>query len=141
MKACKAATLLWFLLTASVATATPCDPPEAIRFARGQSAAEMHRGIARGDLDCLTFAARADQHLSASISSVEHNVVLQIYRPRWRTTRTENGIGVKGRALPGAGEGSDVSSWSGRLPVTGTYLMVVGTTRGGGDYRLRLRVR
>jgi hypothetical protein len=138
--ACIAAALLAQAFWSAAAIAAPCYAPQAIRFARGQSRAEIRGGIARGELDCLTFAALAGQRLSASVGSVERNVVFQIYRPGWRTTRTDSGFEVAGTALPGAGEGADASSWSGRLPRTGSYLVVVGTTRGSGEYRLHLRI-
>jgi hypothetical protein len=135
-----AAALLAQAIWSAAAIAAPCNAPQAVRFARGQSGVEIRSGIARGEPDCLTLAARAGQRLSASVGSVEHNVVFQIYRPGWRTTRTDSGFAVAGTALPGAGEGADASSWSGRLPTTGSYLVVVGTTRGSGEYRLHLRI-
>lgn len=139
--ACVAIAVLGFALRPAAAAAASCDAPKAVRFARGKSAAQIDGGIARGGLECLTFVARAGQHLSASVVSVEHNVVFQIYRPPWRTTRSDDAFDFAGKALAGASEGADASSWSGRLPRTGSYLVVVGTTRGSGEYRLRLRIR
>jgi len=43
--------------------------------------------------------------------------------------------------LKGAEEGRDAGEWSGRLPTTGPYLLVLGTSRGGGEYRVRVEVR
>jgi hypothetical protein len=137
---CIAAAFLGQAFWSAAAVAAPCNAPRAVRFARGQTAAEIHGGIARGELDCRTFSARGGQHLSASVGSAEHNVVFQIYRPGWRTASNDGGFDVTGTPLPGAGEGDDASSWSGRLPRTGSYLVVLGTTRGGGEYRLRLRI-
>jgi len=135
-----AAAFLLHAFWSAAAVAAPCNAPRAVRFARGQTAAEIRGGIARGELDCRTFTARAGQRLSASVGSVEHNVVFQLYRPGWRTARNDGGFAVAGTALPGAGEGEDASSWSGNLPRTGSYLVVLGTTRGSGEYRLRLRI-
>ena len=37
-------------------------------------------------------------------------------------------------------EGRDASEWSGRLPATGAYLLVLGTSRGGGEYSVHMEV-
>jgi hypothetical protein len=68
------------------------------------------------------------------------NIVLQIYAPPWTITQGTDGIRVNGRALPGAAEGDDAKAWAGRLPASGSYLLVLGTTWGGGDYRLHLGI-
>jgi hypothetical protein len=135
-----AAAFLLHAFWSAATVAAPCNTPRPVRFARGQTAAEVRGGIARGEQDCRTFAARAGQLLSASVGSVEHNVVFQMYRPGWRIARNDGGFEIAGTALPGAGEGDDASSWSGRLPRTGSYLVVLGTTRGSGEYRLHLRI-
>ena len=45
------------------------------------------------------------------------------------------------KALLGAGEGEDCKRWSGVLPDTGTYLVVVGPTRGNATYTLTVAIR
>ncbi len=66
---------------------------------------------------------------------------MQLYRPPWHTRTAEDGLRVTGRALPGAEPGSDATRWSGAVPADGTYLLVIGTSWGGGDYRLRIVIR
>ena len=61
---------------------------------------------------------------------------MQIYRPAWKIAKHDNVFAISGQNLPGTGEGADARSWSGVLPASGTYLVVLGTTRGGGEYRL-----
>ena len=96
----------------------------------------------RGERDCFTVAARAGQRLSISQPGrTETNIVLQLYRPPWQVHRAEDSIEIAGRALPGAAEGADATHWSGILPRSGAYLLVVGTSWGGGEYRLRLVLR
>ena len=68
----------------------------------------------------------------------EGNIVLQLYRPPWTIAPSPDGPVVRGTALKGAEEGRDAGEWSGRLPATGAYLLVLGTSRGGGEYRVRV---
>lgn len=71
---------------------------------------------------------------------VDDNIVFQLYRPPWTIHRTDDIWGFGGSALPGAGEAQDASTWTGTLPEGGRYLLVVGTSRGGGEYRLRIEI-
>ena len=72
----------------------------------------------------------------------EDNAVFQVYTPGARAKRGDYGVEIGGsKALPGAGEGQDAKRWSGVLPVTGTYLVVVGPIRGNATYKLRVTVR
>ncbi|MGH6844072.1 MAG: hypothetical protein ACRECU_04995 [Methylocella sp.] len=126
--------LLWVTVDSSAAT---CDAPAPVTFRPGAFAADVTGGVPRGLADCWTVQARAGQRVSAKVTSPEHNVVFQIYQPGWTTAEGA----PAGQTLPGAGEGQDASVFSGILPETGTYLFVLGTTRGGGDYRLRVKIR
>ena len=136
-----AATLLVGLLFPHHDARAACEPPSEIKFQPGFSTAEPRGGIARGMPDCLTFGARADQLTTVTAESPEQNVVFQIYQPPWTIVHTDYGYSVTGEALRGTEEGKDVSEWSGHLPVTGTYLIILNTTRGGGEYRLRIKIR
>jgi hypothetical protein len=49
-------------------------------------------------------------------------------------------IKIKGIALKGADDGDDAMAWSGTLPQTGRYLIVVGGTRGNASYRLEIAI-
>ena len=128
------------------AAATPafadCENPEPIRFAPGTSAADLDGGLARGDRACFTIAARTGQHVAVTQPNRgEGNIVLQFYRPPWTVTVLPHGPRVSGTALPGAGEGEDAAEWRGTLPATGAYLLVLGTSRGGGEYHVCVEVR
>jgi hypothetical protein len=91
--------------------------------------------------DCLILDARSGQHMTVTVMSPDDAAVFQIYPPPWRYTRNDNGVEVQTRALPGAEEGRDISTWTGRLKVSGTYLIVVNRTRGGGEYRLHIEIK
>jgi hypothetical protein len=131
--------LVWLVWSSVSAAGAPCDNPMPVRFAHGTAEAEISGGIVRGELACFTIEARKGQHMS--LTQPQHdNVVLQLYPPPWTITRGADGIRVNGHAMPGALEGEDVKAWAGRLPATGSYLLVLGTTWGGGKYRLRIGI-
>ncbi len=118
------------------------EPLRAVSFPPGAFSSELRGGIPRGDRDCYTIGARTGQRLSVTQTpGPEDNIVFQIYQPPWKMAKSPDGPQVSGSALTGAGDGDDARSWSGRLPVSGTYLLVLGTTRGGGEYRVRVEIR
>ncbi len=133
------------LLAASVAAfasvAAAQEGPKAIRFARGATSATIEGAVVRGDRDLYTLDARAGQAAQFRISSAERNAVFQIYAPGAVHNLRDGVHEVDGTALPGAGETDDATTWSGRLPATGAYLIVVGGTRGNASYRLAVTVR
>jgi hypothetical protein len=114
---------------------------EPIRFARGASSAEVHAAVVRGERALYSIAARAGQDLSLRLTSVEDNAAVQIYAPGAKLEMRDSILEVVGRALPGAGEGEDATRWMGRLPESGSYLLVVGPTRGNATYTLSVAIR
>ncbi len=134
-------------LFAGLAMAEPalagCDRPVAVRFAPGAFSSELTGGIPRGEVACFTIGAGAGQTLSVTQKpGPDNNIVFQIYQPGWKITRDRDGIyDMAGTALRGAAPGEDTATWSGTLPAKGTYLIVVGTTRGSGGYQLRVEIR
>ena len=134
-------------LIAGLAVAQPalagCDRPVAVRFAPGAFSSELTGGIPRGEVACFTIGAGAGQTLSVTQKpGPDNNIVFQIYQPGWKITRDRDGIyDMAGTPLRGAAPGEDTRTWSGPLPTKGTYLIVVGTTRGGGGYQLRVAIR
>lgn len=102
---------------------------QALQFAPGASSAQVSGAVVRGERDTYLLVARAGQSMRVSISSLEDNAVVVLRLP-----------GQEERYLPGAGDGDDATSWQGRLPVSGTYQLVVGPTRGNTQYRLRVEI-
>ena len=100
----------------------------------------MHGATPAGMPDCFVIDARSGQHMTVTAKSPDDAAVFQIYSPPFRYTRNDHGVEVHTSALPGAEEGRDVSTWSGRLEASGTYLIVVNRTRGGGEYRLHVEI-
>ncbi len=127
---------------ASGARAASCRAPSPVHFAPGATSAELTGGVPRGERDCYTLAALGGQRLAVTQPGRdETNIVLQLYRPPWRIATSAGATTVTGRALPGAGERADARGWSGVLPVSGTYLLVLGTSWGSGEYRVRIAIR
>jgi len=132
-----------FLLAAALlaAPAAAQEHIQPIRFARGASGAEVAGGVVRGQRALFSLEASAGQTLTVRITAPEGNAVFQIWRPGAVPRRQDGMAAVDGTALPGAGEGEDARSWTGRLPASGAYLIVVGGTRGNAEFRLSVTVR
>jgi hypothetical protein len=98
-----------------------------IKFAKGKSAATISGAVIRGDRDTYIVGAREGQMISVKITSPENNAVFQV--------RDSNG-----EYLQDAGEEDDATDWSGDLPSTGDYEIIVGGTRGNASYKLTVSI-
>jgi len=117
-------------------------PVEVIRFDPGASSKDISGAVIRGERSLYSIGARGGQRLSISITAVEDNAVFQIYPPGVQAEHRDYGVEIVGaKALPGAAEGEDAKAWSGILPATGAYLIVVGPTRGNATYTLKVAIR
>jgi hypothetical protein len=128
---------------AAVSSAAEHTPPVArIRFARGASSAEVHGAVVRGERALYSVEAREGQHMSLRITSIESNAVFQVYAPGAEARLGDaSALEIAGQALTGAREGDDATRWTGVLPRSGPYLLVVGATRGNTTYRLTVKIR
>lgn len=136
-----AAVLAASLGVAALGVAATAERVQPIRFSPGSFGSEVQGSVVRGEQALYSLSAQAGQTLTARIIADEGNAVFQLYAPGARPRRDDGMLVVKGAALPGAGEGEDARSWTGRLPETGAYLFVVGGTRGNASYRLHVTVR
>lgn len=141
--ACRFAIPFFGLLAATpcLAAAASCDKPAALHFAPGSSSGVQTGGIARGELACWTVSAKAGQTMSVTLVSPESNAVMQAYAPGWKVSKADTEFSFDGPALKGAAEGDDAPGWTGTLPANGKYLIVLGTTRGGGAYTMTVTIR
>lgn len=96
---------------------------ERIRFARGANSATVETAVVRGTTDTYLVSANKRQTMTVSITSLEKNAVFDIQGPKGRLLKQEG------------------TSWSGVLPSTGDYRIVVSGTRGNATYRLRVTVK
>ncbi|MGE0224148.1 MAG: hypothetical protein AB7F35_19665 [Acetobacteraceae bacterium] len=134
------AVLLW--VTAVLPVLAACPPPTPVRIPQGATATTLSGGVVRGERACYTLTARQGQLLSITQADTpDTNIVFQVYRPPWRLAGSRTDLLVRGTALPGTEEGNDARHFTGLLPVTGDYLLVIGTSRGSGEYRLYLDIR
>ena len=140
MRTASLAIACWVSLNGS--TLAACDPPAPVRFPPNAVATDLHGGIARGDVACFTIRARQGQALSVTQPDNPHsNIAIQVYRPPWHIGDDQAAVPVSGTPLNGAEDGADAKQWFGRLPVSGSYLLMVGTIRGGDAYRLHVEIR
>jgi len=99
-----------------------------VKFARGKSSATISGAVVRGDRDTYTVGAKAGQMMSVKITSTEDNAVFQV-------------MDADGEYLQDAGDGDDAKSWTGDLPSTGDYKIIVGGTRGNASYKLTVSIK
>lgn len=119
-----------------------CPPTKTARFEPGTDTLTVAGGVARGERDCYTLALRYGQRLVIlQGTDPATQAVFQLYRPPWRLERANQGLAISGAALPGTEDGRDATRFEGRVPVTGDYLLVIESPRGGGDYRLSIGAR
>ena len=125
----------------TLASAAHADVRGPIRFAPGTTSASVGNAVVRGDRDIYRVEASAGQRMAVRVSAVEDNAAFQIYLPGASYRREVDGYEFSGRTLPGAGEGADATRWSGTLPASGPYLIVVGPTARNATYRLTVDIR
>lgn len=112
-----------------------------IRFPAGKSSATASDGLVRGESAVYSFAAKAGQTVDIRITSLENNAVFALYLPGATTRMDDGALDVQGKPLPGAEPEKETRRWSGALPASGQYLVVVSGTRGNASYDLTLSIR
>jgi hypothetical protein len=112
-----------------------------VSFATGSNSTLIAASVVRGQSDQYFLTGKAGQKMEVSISAVEKNAVFAIYQPGYKAGKDAEGIlEINGVALPGAGEGEDATAWTGVLPSSGKYLILVGGTRGNATYKLKITI-
>ena len=88
-------------------------------------------GLAQeGEQDCYLLDARAGAHLVIDLERGPGSAVCHVLAP-----------GGRAAPLPGDPRQTPGTSWRGRLPLTGTYRIIVRPTPGPAHYTLRVRLR
>jgi hypothetical protein len=136
------------LLVASVAWAADPAPgstagpvPRPIFFAMGSTRGTVGGHVLRGARDLYSLKAGQGQTMTVTITAPDDNAVFQIYEPGATVRRDSDGtLEFDGKALRDADEGDDATRWSGRLPRAGTYLIVIGSTRGNARYSMDVKI-
>lgn len=99
-----------------------------ISFKAGNSSATVSDAVIRGERSTYVIGAKSGQTMTVKISSLEDNAVFQIETP-------------SGEYLADAGEEDDAMTWSGTLPSSGDYKIIVGGTRGNATYKLTVSIK
>ncbi|HEY9752096.1 MAG TPA: hypothetical protein V6C46_04050 [Coleofasciculaceae cyanobacterium] len=99
-----------------------------IKFAPGSNSATVETAVVLGTRDRYLLNARQGQVLTLKISSVEKNALFDVLTP-------PNRVGQRTILVEGA------TRWQGRLPVSGDYIVVVGSTRGNATYKLQVDIK
>lgn len=99
-----------------------------IRFKPGESSATVQTAVIRGTRDIYLLGAQKGQVMTIKIESVENNAVFDVEAP---PTKSGQRRVLKQEAV----------SWSSKLPETGDYQIVIGSTRGNATYRLQVSIR
>ena len=121
--------LISILLSALTSTALAAGIKKRVRFPRGSNSTTISGAVVRGDRDRYILGAKEGQTMTVRIRSLEDNAVFQIY------------FAGEQESLQGAGEGDDAKSWSGKLPTTTDYIIVVGGSRGNAKYKLEVKIQ
>lgn len=121
------------------ASASVAQAVRELRFAKGESRVRLQGAVIRGERACFAFRAKRGQRAPLAPASPEAHSALQVYAPGARPP-AEDGGDVRGAPLPGAADGDDATGWSGTLPASGRYLVVVGPTRGNASDTLELAI-
>jgi len=135
--------LLALLLGATVAAgaAEPVPTPKMIFFASGSTRGTAGGHVLRGSRNLYSVKAEAGRTMTVTITAPDDNAVFQIYEPGTQIGRDADGLlQFTGKALAHADDGDDATRWSGRLPRTGTYLIVIGSTRGNARYTIDVKI-
>jgi hypothetical protein len=127
--------------TAAVGAAEPVPTPKMIFFATGSTRGSTGGHVLRGARDLYSVKATKGQIMTVTITAPDDNAVFQIYEPGTEIGRDADGLlQFTGKALAHADDGDDATRWSERLPRTGTYLIVVGSTRGNARYSMDVKI-
>ena len=140
----KVALAVLALLLSAVTAARAAEPipsPKPFYFATGSTSGTAGGRVLRGERNLYSLKATAGQTMTVTITTPDDNAVFQIYEPGTTIGRDTDGtLEFHGNALRGATAGEDTTRWSGHLPKSGTYLIVVGGTRGNARYSMDVKI-
>ena len=135
------ALVLSFAAEAAVMAAEPIPSPKPIFFATGSTSGTVGGRVLRGERNLYSVSAKAGQTMTVSLTTPDGNAVFQLYEPGTTIGRDNDGLlEFHGQALHGAADGEDATRFQGRLPKNGTYLIVVGSTRGNARYSMDVKI-
>ena len=132
---------LSFAAEAAVMAAEPIPSPKPIFFSTGSTSGTVGGRVLRGERNLYSVNAKAGQTMTVTITTPDGNAVFQLYEPGTTIGRDNDGLlEFHGQALHGAADGEDATRWSDRLPKSGSYLIVVGSTRGNARFSMDVKI-
>lgn len=99
-----------------------------VQFAPGAVSATVEDAVVRGTRTIYLVGANKGQTLTVNIASLENNAVFELKAPA-------NKAGQRRTLKP------EAVSWTGKLPETGDYQVIVGGTRGNASYKLSVKIK
>lgn len=97
---------------------------ERVKFPKGRTSVVLKGAAVRGTQDRYILRAGAGQTMMLHITSTEDNAVFDVIPPGGNQSLAE-----------------EATDWTGELPSTGDYTIVVGGTRGNATYTLEVTIR
>ena len=135
------ALLVLLSAVAAARAAGPVPSPKPSFFATGSTSGTVGGRVVRGTPALYSVTATAGQTLTVTLTAPDDNAVFQVYEPGTTIGRDSDGLlEFHGTSLHGAAAGEDATRWSGRLAKSGTYLIVVGGTRGNARYSMDVKI-
>ena len=129
--------LILALLLATASAAEPLPTPKPVYFATGSTRGTVGGRVTRGAFDLYSLTAAKGQILTVTFTVPDDNAVFQIYEPDLTIGRDADGaVEFKGTVLPS----DDPTRWSGRLPQSGKYVILIGSTRGSARYSMDIKI-
>lgn len=106
--------------------AMTANSQERIKFKKGEYYTTVENGVARGEVYTYVVGASKGQFMTITVMSPEDNAEFYILNTKtWQY-------------MEGATEDNPAKRWEGTLPANGDYQIVVGSSRGGSDYKLQV---
>jgi hypothetical protein len=135
-----AASICAFIALAGPTPSLAESPIRELAIKANVSPIKVRGAVVRGSRDYLVFEGRVGQTFFISIGSLERNAEFSIYGPGFEIS-PEAAVPIFGRTLAKAGIEDDATKWAGKLPDSGKYLIVIGSSRGNATYTLTISLR
>lgn len=99
-----------------------------LRFAPGKFETTLEDAVVRGTQDIYLVGARKGQTMTVKITSFEQNAVFEVKTPPLKSGQRRS---LKPEAV----------RWTGVLPESGDYQLIVGSLRGNATYKLQVSIK
>ena len=112
-----------------------------VAFPRGLKTVTLAGSLAAGDTDRYELAGNENQTLTVRVTAKEKDVAAILYLPGYTLPEPGSQAPLEGLTLEGAGKDDKAATWTGQLPISGTYLIEVAGPGGSAGYKLTVTLR